>query len=241
MEYSTDAVLIEFLTTGGADAAIVEIPDNVCCYFTGSISVENLTDDSCLIFIDVELSILVNFVAKPWIATVRKTLFGIELHTTIDLLDKLNRIVLGRTFQNTFDENTRSIVCDVLFGGEDTDAILFQLCLMDGAVIPVSGKTIQLIDQYKLDCFLFAILNHPLEAFTIIRCSALCSIYILSDYCIIVGFGIFITNTQLTFNRLFSLTVAGEPRIDNNIYFKTSCFVLSTYITRFRVSNCNEM
>lgn len=124
--------------------------------------------------------------------------------------------------QQYLKNDDASIVCDVLFSRENTDTVLFQLSLMNGAVISIASKAIQLINQNKLKCLLFTVLYHLLETLTIVRCTALGSVYVLSDYSIIVSFGIFITYSQLALNRLFRLAVAREPGIDDNIHFFTS-------------------
>lgn len=78
MEYAANTVLIEFLTPGSTDPSIIEISDNVCCYFTGSIAVENLTDDSCLVLVNIKLPILT--------MSLIPTRSGVLLHTRMLLL-----------------------------------------------------------------------------------------------------------------------------------------------------------
>ena len=98
MKYPTDAILIELLTTGSTNTAIIEVSDNICSHFAGSITGENLTNDSSFIFINIEFPVFIYFVSKTGITAIGETFFCVKLHTSIDLLGQLNGIVLSHTF-----------------------------------------------------------------------------------------------------------------------------------------------
>lgn len=136
----------------------------------------------------------------------------------MDLLRKLHGVVFRHTFQNALHQDAGSVVRNILFGRQHPDTVLFQLCLIDGTVVPIPGKAVQLIHQNALKGVLVAVGDHPLKFGTVVRGATDGPVDIFSDNSIMIRLRIFIAHLELSLNGLLSLAVAGKAGVYYNIH-----------------------
>ena len=82
------------------------------------------------------------------------------------------------------------------------------MSLIYGTVISVSGEPVQQVDQNALEGVVYTVVYHLLKVGTIVAGTALCPVNIFVDNVEPVASRILMTNVQLTFDRLLSLTMA---------------------------------
>ena len=161
-------VFIKIVADGRLDLSGIQISDDICDRFTFAIALEDFADNDGFIFIHIERPILRHFIAKTRVASIGQTLLGIDLHATMDLLGQFGGVVFCHTLQHTFHQNARSVISDVFFGRDNTDIVLLELGLVDGAVITVSRKAVKLINENGIKGVMIAVGNHTLKLGTIV-------------------------------------------------------------------------
>ena len=225
-EQMTEAVGAEFLAEGGLDPAPFQISDDLRFRLAAGVALINLTDNGGFLLIHIEPPLGIDLEAQAGIAAVRQALFGIDGHTPMDLLRKLHGIIFRHTFQNALHQDAGSVVRNILLGRQHPDTVLFQLRLVDGTVIAVSSKAVQLIYQNALKGVPVAVGDHPLKFGTVVRGAADGSIDILSDNGIMIRLRIFIAHLELSFNGLLRLAVAGKAGVNDYIHTESSSPIL---------------
>ena len=186
--------------------------------FAVCVSLIDFTDDGSLIRINIKSSVRSNLKAEPRVAAVGQTFFGVDFYSAPYLLRKLGGVILRHALEYAFHQNAGSIVRDILFCGQDTDAVLFQLCFVDRTVVPVSRKTVKLINEDTLKCVFVAVGNHFLELCAVICCAADGAVDIFADHRVPVCCGKFIADLELPFNGLLRLRMAGKAGINYYIH-----------------------
>ena len=162
-------------------------------------------DNSGPIWVNMKAAFLVHIVAKARITPVAQTLFSIDVHTPPYLLGQLRRIILGHALQHALHQNAAGVVADVLPCGDHPNTVLFQLGLVDGAVIAVPGKAVKLIDKDALKDVLVAVGNHALELGPAVRRTALRPVDIFANYDMSIVLGKLIAGLKLALNGLLRL------------------------------------
>ena len=137
-------------------------------------------------------------------------------HPTHDLLGQVGGIVFGIALQHRFQNDTLRPVRDDFGSGHEFDAVLFELCLVAGAVIAVAGKAVQLPDQNDVEQFALAVLDHLLELGPVVCLGRDGTVDVVPDYCHAVPFGIGGALADLAFDGLFALVVGGIASVDNS-------------------------
>ena len=180
-EQAAETVGAEFLAERGLDPAPFQIPDDLRFRLAAGVALINLTDNGGFFLVYIEPPLGIHFEAQAGVTAVGQALFSIDGHASVNLLGKLYGVVFRHTFQNALYQDTGGIVRNILLGRQHPDAVLFQLRFIDGAVIAVAGKSVQLIYQNALKGVLIAVGDHPLEFGTVIRGAADGPIDILPD------------------------------------------------------------
>ena len=96
--------------------------------------------------------------------TIAQTFCRIIIHAPADLPGKLLGVILGIALQNRLHQDAGRIVGDILHGAENFDSAVAKGPLMDGAVIPVPGETIQGIDDHIVPVAPLRVPEHLLKA-----------------------------------------------------------------------------
>ena len=225
---AVQAVLVERLAQRGFDLLAVEIGNDLGDGLAAGVQLENLPHRVGSLRVDMKPPLLVHIVAEAGIATVGQALFRVDVHTPADFLGQLRRVVFGHTLQHALHQNPAGIVADVLPRGDHPDAVLFQLGLIDGAVVAVASETVQLIDKDGLKGVSVAVGDHALEVRAAVRRAALRPINVFADHRMSVVLCVVIAGLKLSLNGLFRLTVAGIAGIDHDIHSFTSRSICSS-------------
>ena len=138
------------------------------------------------------------------------------------LFGQFRRIIFCHTFQHGLQDDTLRAISNVFLCRHHPHAILFQSCLVMGAVIAVAGKAVQLPDHNHVKQPFGAVLNHPLEIRAVICLGRKGAVDILLDYHHSILFAVFHALPELAFNGLFPLVVGGVAGIDYSIHPVTS-------------------
>ena len=99
-------------------------------------------------------------------------------------------------------------VIDLINSNEKT-AFSFEILppLKGTGIEPIPGKAVELPDQNHIEDFLRAVLDHPLEVWTVIRLGRVGTVDVGADHCNTVLLGVVLAVAQLSFNGRFSLAV----------------------------------
>ena len=211
-------VLVELLALGGLDLLCVEIFCDFSDGLSAGVHLENLPDNGSARPVNMEAAFLVHIVAKARIAPIAQTLFGVDVHTPPYLLGQLRRVVFGHALQHALHQNTTGVVADIFPGGDHPDAVLFQLGLIDGAVISVPGKAVKLIDKYALKNVLVAVGNHALKLGPAVCRAALRPVDVFTNHDMSVVLGELVAGLKLALNGLLRLAVAGISGVNDDIH-----------------------
>lgn len=79
----------------------------------------------------------------------------------------------------------------------------------------VSGKSVELIDEYKIPFFAATVFKHTLKVRSVVVRARHGSVDIGIENKYIILLCVFLANAQLSFDRLLRLVIAGIPCIDN--------------------------
>ncbi len=169
----------------------------------------------------MKTAIFVHKVTKTGITPVAQTLLGVYIHAASNFLRQFCRIVFSHALQHALHQNAAGVVADVFSGGNHPDTILFQLGLVDGAIVAIPGKAVKLVNENRFKNVFVAVRNHTLELRTAVGGAALCPVDVLSNYNMTVVFGVLIAGLKLAFNRLLRLAVAGIAGINYSIHRNT--------------------
>ena len=215
---AVQTVLVELLALGGFDLFRIEILCDFSDGFPAGVHLKNLPNNSGPIRVNMEAAFLVHIVAKAGVAPVAQTLFGVNIHAPPYLLGQLRRIVFGHALQHALHQNAAGVVADVLPCGDHPNAVLFQLGLVNGAVVAVPSEAVKLIDKDALKNVLVAVGNHALELGPAVRCTALSPLDVFADYDMSVVLGELIAGLKLVLNRLLRLAVAGIAGVNDDVH-----------------------
>ena len=212
------AVLVKLLALGGLDLLCVEIFCDFSDRLSAGVHLENLPDNSSALWVNMEAAFLVHIVAKARIAPIAQTLFSVDVHAPPYLLGQLRRVVFGHALQHALHQNAAGVVADVLPCGDHPNTVLFQLGLVDGAVIAVPGEAVKLIDQHTLKNVLVAVGNHALELGPAVRRAALRPVDVFANHDMSVVLGELVAGLKLALDGLFCLAVAGIAGVNHDVH-----------------------
>ena len=170
----------------------------------------------------MKAALLIHIVTQTGVAPIAQTFLGIDVHATPDLLRQFRRVVFRHTLQYALHQNTAGIVADVFPGGDDPDAVLFQLGLVDGTVIAVPGKAVKLVNKDTFKRVLVTVGNHPLKLGPAVCGTALCAVDVLSNHDVPIVLGKLMASLKLSLDGLLRLAVTGVAGIDNDIHGNTA-------------------
>ena len=151
------------------DALFIEPIPNLPHRLSVIVPLESFSYKGSCEWVDFKAAVCVDGVAERD-STARKFAFqGVFRHAANDLFGQISGVILGITFQNRFQNDTFRAIRNDLGGRHKLDTILFQLGLIPGTVVAVSGKTIQLPDQHDVKQLLVAVFYHLLELRAVVR------------------------------------------------------------------------
>ena len=219
---AVNAVLVEFISVGCFDLIGIEIADNISHRLAAGVHLKNFLHDGSGVRVNLNMFLAVYTKAQRQIAACGKAFFGVDVHATPYLLREFDAVILCHSLQHGLHQHTRSIIGDVLTGGQHTDAVLFELGLVGGAVIAVAGKAVKLIDQYGLKELFVPVRNHAQKFRAVIGCAGNGTVNVFAYNGIAVAPCVLIALFQLSLNTLLCLAVRRVAGIDYNIHFGSS-------------------
>ena len=176
--------------------------------------------------VDLKELLLVHLEADGNGAAVVLALQNILRHAAHDLFGQLCRIVFCHAGQHTLDHDTRRAVRDRLRGRYQLDMISFQLVLIVGRIIAVSGKAVEFPDQHDVKQPFLAVLDHLLEVWAVVGFGRERTVDVVLDDRDTVLFGVGGAFPNLPFDGFLALVVAGIAGVNHSGHGCTSLFIL---------------
>ena len=171
--------------------------------------------------VDLKELLLIHLKTNGNRAAVVLPLQNILGHAAHNFFRKFCRVVFSHAGEHTLDHDTRRAVRDRLRGRYQLDMISFQLVLIVGRIIAVSGKTVKLPDQHDVKQPFFAVLDHLLEIRAVVGFGGKGTVNVVFDHGNAVLFGVGRTLANLTFDGFFALVVAGIAGVDHGGHANT--------------------
>ena len=164
--------------------------------------------------VDLKELLFVHLEANGNRAAVVLPLQNILGHAAHNFFRKFCRVVFSHAGEHTLDHDTRRAVRDRLRGRYQLDMISFQLVLIVGRIIAVSGKTVEFPDQHNVKQPFLTVLDHLLEVRAVVGFCGKGAVNVVFDHSDAVLFGISCTFTNLALNGFLTLVVAGIAGVD---------------------------
>ena len=232
VQHPVKAVFVEGSAQRCGQLSPIQVLDNIGNGLAAGIPFIYLPDNFGFLLVHIVPAFRIHLIAQTGIAAIGQTLLGVDFHASANLLGELCRVILSHTLQHAFHQDTAGIIADILPCGDYPHAILFQLCLVDGAVVSVAGKTVKLIYKNALKGVLVTVGNHPLKLNPAVSCSALGTVNVLPNNEVAVVSGILIASLELPLDGLLRLAMTGVAGIDDNIHCFASPSICSSVSLR---------
>ena len=156
-------VFVPTSATTGFQAFIVQLSGNVYKRHASSGFAENLPDDLGVRLVNRKAAIRALAVAERDRTGIYFAVLGIEAHPTANILSKRCTIILGRTFQNGFQQDPLGAVRDGFLCIENPDTSFFELIFISGRIVPIAGEAVDLPADHEGPVAVGRILQHLLE------------------------------------------------------------------------------
>lgn len=165
----------------GAISATVQFFDNLLLWYAIGVLLKHIADAGGALVVHHQLFIL-HLVAVRDGATAIIPLGDAFPQAAPYVLGQIGGVVFRHGFQQPFQDNALRAIRDVLLHGHDLDAVLLQLRLIDGAVVPVAGEPVQLPDDHHFKLLLGGVLDHALETRALILRARQSPVYVFPDH-----------------------------------------------------------
>jgi len=133
---------------------------------------------------------------------------GDKVNLNICFLTKLRRVELRHGFKHCFGYNAFRIIRKAFGRGYNLYAVLFQLVLIECAVVAITAESVEFVNKNKVENSFCTVRNHLKELRSICGFRRFCAVNVAADYCIPISYCEVIYNVNLPFNGLFRLFVA---------------------------------
>ena len=139
-------------------------------------------------------------------------------------------ICLLKPLNHTFEYNRLGAVGNIFGSRHDFHAVFLKRCLVPCAVIAVSCKPVQLLDDHYVKQPLAAVLDHVLELRAVIGLCRIRAVDVMPQYRDSVFLGKGGTLAELTFNAFFSMAVRGIAGVDHGFHFASTSESICTSV-----------
>ena len=85
------------------------------------------------------------------------------VHSPLDFLSELCRVVFRETLHKALEDNALGPVRYRLSSVKDLDSVPLELPLINGAVVFVPSKAVRLIDDHRFELLALGVSNEPLK------------------------------------------------------------------------------
>ena len=141
------------------------------------------------------------------------------VHSPLDFLSELCRVVFREAFHKALEDNALGPVRYRFGGIKDLDSVPLELSLINGAVVFVPGKAVCLINDYRLELLALGVRDEPLELRSLVRPPRDMAVAVRVDNgkpSLLTKVG---ADSKLPFDTLVGLSRAGRiPSIDYCIH-----------------------
>jgi hypothetical protein len=198
------------------DALFIEPIPNLPHRLSVIVPLESFSYKGSCEWVDFKAAVCVDGVAERD-STARKFAFqGVFRHAANDLFGQISGVILGITFQNRFQNDTFRAIRNDLGGRHKLDTILFQLGLIPGTVVAVSGKAVQFPDQHDIKQLFVAVFYHLLKLRAVVCLGRDGTVNVVLDDGDAVLFRIGRALPDLAFDGFFTLVVTGIAGVDHS-------------------------
>ena len=124
-------------------------------------------DGFCTVRVNLILTVISYLITKHRTShsdTVESVLF----HTSLDTPGKVLAVILRIALEDGFKNDSFRGVRHWLFGVENLHTITFELCFVNGTVVPVSGEAVEGVHNHSVKMPLLAVFDKPLEARSVV-------------------------------------------------------------------------
>ena len=97
-------------------------------------------------------------------------------HTAFYLLRKFCAVIFCISFEHTFEYDCLGTVGDILHGGYNLNAVIFQCFLVYRRFIFITAETVEFVNKHNIERFFCAVFNHTLKIGAVVVCSRHCSV-----------------------------------------------------------------
>ena len=127
--------------------------------------------------------------------------------TAVDFLFEVFRKIFVEPFDDGKEQLSFGRVGDILHGGNEFHAVVFEFFAIDNGLILVSGEPVQFVNDDRAPLGFFAVPQHLLECRSVVVCSCGRSVDVLIDDEKIVLFRELFADADLSFDGLLRLAV----------------------------------
>ena len=148
-------------------------------------------------------------------ASIMQAFFRARCHAAQDLFSEVTAIILGGRLENCLENNTLVALADIFHCGKHRNAVLLELVFIEGAVVSVTGETVEFPDDNAVELPFFTVVDHALKIWPLVCFTADRAIGIDTDDHEPAPLGIGTAIGYLIFNTALALVGAAIPGVDN--------------------------
>ena len=211
------AVVSDGLAVGAPHLFLLEIIVDLLGGVAVRAHLEHLLDDGGGSLIDFEFMVD-DLIPEGNRSAVPLALEGVLLEAALDVLREVGRIEFRHAFEEAFEDDALGAVGDVLLRRNDAHAVLSESVAVEGTIVTVAGKAVELPDEDDIKKLLAAVLDHALEVGPIVRLCGKRPVYVCSNDLQIVILGILRALPDLPLDAFLSLIVRAIPRVNNCLH-----------------------
>lgn len=139
-----------------------------------------------------------------------------DAHAARDVLGEVAAVVLGKTFEHGFEDDSLGFIGYFFGDRHDLDAVDTEFCLIASGVDAIAGEAVELIDENGVEDAFAAVLDHSLELVAVLGfCAGLRAVDVLADDLETVLFGVLHTVLELSLDAALVLPVGRVARVDH--------------------------
>ena len=145
---------------------------------------------------------------------IMQAFFRARRHAAQDLFSEVTAIILGGRLENCLENNTLVALADIFHCGKHRNAVLLELVFIEGAVVSVTGETVEFPDDNAVELPFFTVVDHALKIWPLVCFTADRAIGVHTDDHEPAPLGIGTTIGYLIFNTALALVSAAIPGVN---------------------------
>ena len=145
---------------------------------------------------------------------IMQAFFRARRHAAQDLFSEVTAIILGGRLENRLENNTLVALADILHCGKHRNAVLLELVFIEGAVVSVTGETVEFPDDNAVELPFFTVVNHALKIWPLVRLAGDRTVGVDTDDHEPAMLGIGTAIGYLIFNTALALVSAAIPGVN---------------------------